>query len=358
MLACKVDLESPPPRTINIRQPGNVSMKIANPIDVSIIIVNWNTCELLRDCLRSLCTQRRADHCELIVVDNGSSDGSVEMVREEFGQVNLMASADNLGFAAANNLGMSMATGRYVLLLNSDTIVLDNAVEKTVAFADRYADTAVVGCRVLNPDLSLQNTCFMFPSILNLFLFSTYLYRLFPSSRFFGRERMTWWPRNDAREVDVVTGCYMLVRRAALDDVGPMDDQFFMYYEETDWCFRFKAKGWKNRFTPDAQIIHIGGASAGKLGAQRARIKSQSFIRFVSKHWSKPEAAVGILAFAFFYLVRLAVLLPKKLLVPNRQDEKLIESHWAGLKDVACYCRHYLWMKVNRRSDSSTSPAQ
>ena len=160
-------------------------------IDVSIIIVNWNTCDLLRQCLQSVYEQGSSNY-EVIVVDNASSDDSVNMVRREFSQVILLTNSVNRGFAAANNQGMALAKGRYVLLLNSDTIVLDRAIEKTVAYADRNPNTAVTGCRILNPDGTLQNSCFMFPSILNWFLFSTYLYRLFPRSRFFGREQMTW----------------------------------------------------------------------------------------------------------------------------------------------------------------------
>jgi GT2 family glycosyltransferase len=315
-------------------------MELAAPYEVTIVIVNWNTRELLFDCLRSIYTQAGVDDWEVIVVDNASADGSVDMVRSEFADVNLIASPSNLGFAAANNLAMSMARGRYVLLLNSDTVVLDDAISKTVAYADRYPDAAVVGCRILNPDLSLQNSCFMFPSLLNLLLFSTYLYRLFPNNRFFGREQMTWWLRDDAREVEVVTGCYMLVRREAIADVGLMDDQFFMYYEETDWCFRFIAKGWKNRFTPEGRIIHIGGASAAKLGAQRTRIKNRSFVRYVFKHWSRPRAAVGLLAFAFFYAIRLLFLVPKRFLQSSARDKLLIENHWAGLKDMLGFRKH------------------
>jgi GT2 family glycosyltransferase len=315
-------------------------MKREKSVDVSVLIVSWNTCDLLRDCLQSVYAGSGGATCEIIVIDNGSTDGSPEMVRREFGDVKLIANPDNLGFAAANNLGMTLATGRYVLLLNSDTIVLDNAIVTSVAHADRHPDAAVVGCRILNPDLSLQHSCFMFPSILNLLLFSTYLYRLFPNNRFFGREQMTWWKRDDAREVDVVTGCYMLVRKEAIDDVGPMDDRFFMYYEETDWCFRFKSKGWKNRFTPAAEIIHIGGASAVKLGAQRARIKNRSFVRYIFKHWSKPRAAVGLLAIAFFYAIRLVILVPKQLVHSSGQEEKLIQNHWVGLRDIMAYRRH------------------
>ena len=135
--------------------------------DVTIIIVNWNTRVILRDCLRSVYQNAGSVDFEVIVVDNASSDGSVEMVRAEFDKVQLIANSDNRGFAAANNQGMAVATGRYVLLLNSDTIVLDGAIAKSVAFADAHPDAAVVGCRVLNPDRSLQPTCFMYPSVLN-----------------------------------------------------------------------------------------------------------------------------------------------------------------------------------------------
>jgi GT2 family glycosyltransferase len=316
-------------------------------VDVSIIVVNWNTCCLLAQCLQSVQAQILSPDFEVIVVDNASTDDSREMVRRDFPQVKLIVNSENRGFSAANNQGIAVAQGRYVLLLNSDTIVLDKAIEKTVAFADRYPDTAVTGCRVLNPDRSLQITCFMFPSLLNWFLHSTYLCQLFPQNRFFGRERMTWWARNDEREVEVVTGCYMLVRRAAIDQVGMMDERFFMYAEETDWCFRFIANGWKIRFTPDAQIIHFGGGSAPKLGANRARVTNRSFVRYMFKHWSKPRAIAGVGMLTLFYSLRLAVLIPKQILIPDKQNDRLIENHWAGLKDVLAYNRHLTTQKMN-----------
>ncbi len=314
----------------------------ASPADVSVIIVNWNTSDLLRQCLHSVFAQTSSIECEVIVVDNGSTDGSVEMVRQEFPRVNLLANYENRGFAAANNQGIAIAKGRYVLLLNSDTIVLDRAIERTIAFADDHSDTAVTGCRVLNSDRSLQYTCFMFPSILNSLLLATYLPRLFPRSGFFGRERMTWWSRNDTREVDVVTGCYMLVRREAVDEVGLMDERFFMYAEETDWCYRFKAKGWKNRFTPGAEIIHIGGASAAKLGARHARLANDSFVRYMFKHWSRPRAVIGVYCIAVFYVTRLVVLLPNQLFGSHANNKRLIDHHWTGLKDILAYGRHRL----------------
>ena len=306
----------------------------STPADVSVIVVNWNTRELLRACLASTYAESPSLQLDVIVVDNGSSDGSVEMVREEFKHAILIANKDNRGFAAANNQGIAIARGRYVLLLNSDTIVLDRAIEKTVAFANQYTDTAVTGCRILNPDRTLQNSCFLFPSNLNWFLFFTYLYKLFPRSRFFGREQMTWWQRDDVREVDVVTGCFMLVNKKAIEAVGPMDEQFFMYAEETDWCYRFKRMGWKNRFTPSAEIIHIGGASAARLGARRAQLTNDSFTRYMFKHWSKPRAFLGVGMIAFFYFSRLLVLLPRQLFAPRVQDRRLLENHWVGLKHV------------------------
>jgi GT2 family glycosyltransferase len=179
----------------------------------------------------------------------------------------------------------------------------------------------------------------MFPSILNWFLFSTYLYKLFPRSRFFGREQMTWWRRDSSREVDVVTGCFMLVRRKAIDDVGVMDEGFFMYAEETDWCYRFKLNGWSNRFTPDGEIIHIGGASAAKLGACRATITNASFIRYMFKHWSRTRAFIGMCMILFFYGVRLLALIPKWMIGFSPRDERLFDNHWAGFKDVLMMVR-------------------
>ena len=309
----------------------------ANFCDVSIIIVSWNTQDLLRQCLRSIFAQTTKNNFEVIVIDNGSSDGSADMVQREFDRVRLLTNVENNGFAAANNQGISVAEGRYLLLLNSDTIILDHAIEKVVAFADVHPDAAVVGCRLLNPDHTLQISCFMFPSPLNLLLLSTGAAHFFPQSRFFGRERMTWWDRTDLREVDVVTGCFMLVRKKAIDEIGPMDERFFMYNEETDWCYRFKMKGWKNWFTADAEIVHIGGASAAKLGTRRAKLENSSFVQYMFKHWSKPLALIGLFLLGLFYILRLVVLVPMYLVMRREADRKLIEHFWAGLKNSLLY---------------------
>jgi len=274
-------------------------------MELSIIIVNWNTCKITCECLQFAYEQTVKSKIEVIVIDNASTDDSVRMIKEKFPQVILIENSKNRGFAAANNQGIAVAKGRYILLLNSDTVVLDNAIKKTVDFANSHPETAVVGCRVLNSDHTLQPTCFMFPSVLNMFLSSSYLYKLFPRNRFLGRERMTWWNRNDVREVDVVTGCFMLVRRKAIEQVGTMDEQYFMYGEETDWCYRFKQAGWKILFTPCAEIIHLGGQSSKKIVTEMGLQLRGSILQFIHKHRPRWEYVLACLLVWLFCTVRI-----------------------------------------------------
>lgn len=286
-------------------------------LDVSIIIVNWNTRDALRSCLQSIYRQAGEISFNVVVIDNASTDGSAEMVKAQFPQVTLIENMENRGFASANNQGITTAKGRYVLLLNSDTIVLNRAIAKMVSFADDNPEAGIVGCRVLNPDKSLQRTCFMFPSILNMLLSSSYLYKIFPRSRIFARERMTWWDRSDVQEVDVVTGCCMLARREAIEHVGLMDERFFMYGEETDWCYRFKKAGYKVLFTPGAEIIHLGGESSKQATMQTALLRRGSRLLFFKKHKGYVSYASACLLIALFFLLRipywlLMVLYPKK----------------------------------------------
>ena len=295
--------------------------------DASIIVVNWNTQGILRNCLKSIYGQDSDVDFEVIVIDNASTDGSAEMVKKDFPQVILIENSENLGFAAANNQGISIAKSRYILLLNSDTVILDKAIEKTVSFADAHPEAAVTGCRVLNPDQTLQPTCFMFPSILNMLLSSTYLYRVFPKSRFFGREQITWWDRDDTREVDVVTGCFMLVRREAIEQVGLMDEQFFMYGEETDWCYRFKEAGWKVMFTPCAEIIHLGGQSSKKIVTEMALQLRGSILQFINKHRPRWEYVLACLLVWLFCTVRIPFWFV--CFIFSRQDRKY---NWERMK--------------------------
>ena len=321
-----------------------------NDPDVAIVIVSWNTREILRDCLRSVYENAGTVDFQVIVVDNASTDGSAPMVATDFPRVQLIANTENRGFAAANNQGMALARGRYVLLLNSDTVVLDRAIEKAVAFADTHPEAAVVGCRVLNVDRTLQPTCFMFPSALNLLLSFTYAYKLFPKSRFWGRELMTYWDRNDIRQVDVVTGCFMLVRQEAIAQVGRMDDSFFMYAEETDWCYRFRAAGWKVMFVPSANIIHLGGASSRQVASKMRLQTSGSILYFLKKHKSRWEYVLGCLFTALFFLVRVPVWWVKGCLCRSERSHawRVARTYAAG---AAAACRGYEGLCVARRAE-------
>lgn len=292
-------------------------------VDISIIIVSWNTRDILYDCIKSTSSQTSDIDYETIVVDNASTDGSTEMVKTRFPQVVLIDNSENRGFAAANNQGIKVAKGRYVLLLNSDTVVLDQAIAKIVSFADDNPEAAVVGCRVLNPNGTLQRTCFMFPSLLNMFLSTAYLYKFFPRSRFFGREQMSWWNRDDVREVDVVTGCFMLVRREAIEPVGVMDERFFMYGEETDWCYRFKKAGWKILFTPDAEIIHLGGASSKQMKSEMVLQVRSSILHFFKEHRGVLSYELACLFVALFFLLRIPYWLARGVFSKNTRGSDL-----------------------------------
>lgn len=289
--------------------------------DVSIVIVNWNTRELLGACLESLYRETKTVSFEVIVVDNGSADGSRTMVRSMFPQVILIANVGNRGFAAANNQALAVATGRYVLLLNSDTNILERAVDRTIAFADAHPAAGVVGCRLLNPNGTLQHSCMLFPSLLSLVLSCAYLSRVFPRSRFFGRADMTWWPHDDVREVDVVKGCFLLVRRQVVEQVGHLDERFWLFAEETDWCYRIKQAGWKIMFTPSCEIVHVGGASTRKVSRVLILQLWGSILLFVRKHRSYPYYLLCCTVVSMLFASRILPCLAVGLVKPQRRDE-------------------------------------
>jgi GT2 family glycosyltransferase len=295
--------------------------------------VSWNTRAILRDCLRTIYAQTKTVPFEVIVVDNASHDGSAEMVKADFPQVVLLANTTNRGFAAANNQGIEVAQGRYVLLLNSDTLVLDGAIDKMVAFADEHPEAAAVACRVLNADRTWQPTAFMFPSALNLLLSALYLNKLLPRSRFFGRERMTWWNGLDMQAVEVVAGCFLLVRRAAVRQVGVLDESYFMYGEESDWCYRFHKAGWKVLYTPAAQIVHLGGASSVQIKGPMCLQLRASTLLFIRKHAGGASYIAACALVSLFFLLRLPLWLAKAAVSGPARAE-----HWQTVRTYAAGC--------------------
>jgi hypothetical protein len=229
--------------------------------DLSVIIVSWNTCGLLRDCLASV-ERHLADVAnDVIVVDNSSPDGSAEMVTAEFPDVHLIRNAENLGFGVANNQAMGVARGRWFLLLNSDTLLVDDSVSRLFKKVKDSRDIGVAQCRLFFPDGRLQYTAQRFPT-LGLALFEDLgLYKLAPR-RAPGILLRGYWKHDAERDVDWVIGAFMLVPRGVFEQTGGFDERLFMYGEDREWCYRIRTMGWRVRFYPDASIVHLGHASS------------------------------------------------------------------------------------------------
>lgn len=224
--------------------------------DLSICIVNWNVKELLKACLNSIYTNTKDISFEVTVVDNNSSDGSTEMIKNDFPQVKLIENSFNAGFTKANNQAIKIAQGNYIMILNPDTEVIDNALNKMVRFMESRRDCGALGCKLLNTDGSLQRSCRMFPSLEAMLYSSLFLDSLLPKSRLFGKYFMTWWDFNETREVDQPMGSALMLKKEVIDKVGLFDENIFIWFDEVDLCYRIKKAGWKIYFTPEAQIKH------------------------------------------------------------------------------------------------------
>lgn len=234
--------------------------------DLSVIIVNWNVRDLLRGCLRSLYDGPQGVTFEIFVVNNDSTDGSPEMMRREFPHVHLIQNVKNLGFARANNQAMKLSQGRYLLLLNPDTLILHDAVTKMVRFMDDHSEVGALGPKILTGEGQIDFRCARrFPSLGSELWEKTGLAARFPNNRLLGRHLMGDWDHEDCREVELLTGACLVVRREVIDQVGPLDEDFFLYGEDVDWCYRIKRAGWKIFYYPDAAIIHLGGQSSAPV---------------------------------------------------------------------------------------------
>jgi GT2 family glycosyltransferase len=231
---------------------------------LSIIIVNWNTRDITRNCLRSVGEHLSGMAYEVIVVDNASSDGSVEMIGAEFPDVRLIANDANLGFGRANNQAMRVARGEFFFLLNSDTVIFDEAIQRLVNFIATDAAIGIAGGKLLFEDRTLQSSCSRFPSIRTALLEDLMLYKFLPR-RLQGELLLGgYWPHDRARDVDAVWGAAMLVRREVFAQTGGFDERIFMYGEDLEWCMRVRDCGWRIAFTPAAAIVHLNHKSAEK----------------------------------------------------------------------------------------------
>ncbi|XOI99629.1 glycosyltransferase family 2 protein [Paenibacillus polymyxa] len=257
-------------------------------LDVSIIIVNFNTRQLTLDCLASVYASQTSYQYELIVIDNASHDGSVEAIREVYPDVKLIANQNNTGFAVANNQGMEVAKGRYILLLNSDTVVQPDTLHTMIYFMDRHPEMGASGCKVILPDGSLDKACKRgFPTPSASFYYAFGISRLFPDRPKFNQYQLGHLSPDDEYPVDCLVGAFMLVRRETIDQVGGLDETFFMYGEDIDWCYRIKEAGWGIFYYPRTYIVHYKGGSARRKPLKITYEFHRAMWVFHRKHYAK-----------------------------------------------------------------------
>ena len=242
--------------------------------DVAVVVVTYDAMPWIEQCLASVAG------AEVVVVDNGSSDETVGVVRERHPEVRVVE-AENRGLGASWNIGIRETRSRYVLLLNADAWLLGEALSRLVAFADTRSRAAVVAPRLLNPDGTLQRSVRGFPTLWRLATEYLFLRKLAPGTSALNAFYAGGFDHDEVREAEVVMGACMLVRRAAIDEVGPLDEDFFLFSEETDWCYRFRQAGWEVVFYPGAECVHVGGAAhGGRLFRENLR----GHLRFLKKH--------------------------------------------------------------------------
>jgi GT2 family glycosyltransferase len=230
--------------------------------NVSVIVVNWNAKRLLLECIRSILERNDGFLRDLIVVDNGSVDGSGEAVQSVSPLVRVIENKENLGFARANNLGVAHSSGEYLFFVNSDVVVSAGCIKELATYLEVNPSVAIVGPRLLNPDGSLQPSCKRRPTLWRSLCLSIGLHGMFPRNKYLCGEDMHYFAHDETIEAETLVGAFLGVRKAALDDVGLFDERFFFYGEEVDLCMRAKAAGWRVVFHPNAEATHLGGGSS------------------------------------------------------------------------------------------------
>ncbi|MFY0544172.1 glycosyltransferase family 2 protein [Brevibacillus sp. H7] len=255
-------------------------------MDLSIVIVNYNTCKLTCDAIQSVLRSDTSCRYEIIVVDNHSSDDSIDTISRLFPEVILIGNAANVGFARANNQAIRMASGRYILLLNSDTVIQPDTIQVMVSFMDQHPEVGASGCKVVLPDGRLDKACRRgFPTPVASFYYLSGLSRLFPKSARLNQYQLTHLDPDESYPVDCLVGAFMMVRRETIDQVGLLDEDFFMYGEDVDWCYRIKQAGWVIYYYPHTLITHYKGASSRRKPLKIIYEFHRAMYLFHKKHY-------------------------------------------------------------------------
>jgi GT2 family glycosyltransferase len=290
-------------------------------IDISVVIVGWNAKHYLELCLESLAKSRPRRSMEVLVVDNASTDGTVEMIEATFPWVKVIKSSENLGFAKGNNVAIRQAQGQYIALVNPDVIVFPGCLDGLADFLDQNPKVGNVGPRVFNPDMTMQSTCRRFPTLWNNFCSTTRLESLFKGNRFFAGEHMFYFPHDRTLAVDVIVGCFSMIRREAFETVGLLDEGLFMYGDDVDWCRRARNAGWEVMFYPGGQAIHDRGKITASYPVRFAVAQQRSVLHYWRKHHSFP-GVLGIRAIMLFHhFLRYTFSLLSSLVRPNKKAQ-------------------------------------
>lgn len=306
-------------------------------IDISLIILSWNDRQHLIECLESLSGGRKSRAMEVIVVDNASTDGSPDMVESKFPEVKLIRNDTNVGFPKGNNIGVAASQGRYLCLLNSDIKVLNDCLEILADQLDEHPNIGMIGPRIFYSNMTHQSSCRKFPTIWNNVCSATGLSKLFRNSGFFSGEHMFYFQGDRACDVDVLVGCFWMVRRRALDQFGLLDEGFFMYGEDVDWCKRCWQAGWRVSFYPGAQAIHYGGGSSSKNGSAWVEMTQQ---RSILRYWNKHHGSLGMLGIGTVLmasrLIRWSGAAINYVFKPIQRPDSLsrLQTNWACMRDL------------------------
>lgn len=282
-------------------------------LDLSIIIVTWNCKEYALNCLHSIFENPIICSYEIIVIDNNSSDMTVNAIQEEYPKVSIIKNSENKGFASANNQGIKQSSGRYILLLNPDTLVHKNSFDSMVQYLDEHPKIAALGPKILNEDGSQQFTGIRFPNNSNLFFETFFLDRIFPRSRIYGKHKSLFEDYTKPFNIDYAQGSALLLRRSVLDVVGLLDENYFMYFEETDLCYRIRKRGYDIMYFPGSSITHFGGEEEGHFTEKRLLYYHKSLVQFYHKNYSRPS--VFILKIIIMFRSALRIILWSMLLV-------------------------------------------
>ena len=255
-------------------------------IDVSIVIINYYSTELLEGCLYSIYKHTRGINFEIILVDNGSVAGELENFLTKYPGIKLIKNNTNNGFGAANNQGVELANGKYLLFLNNDTLLQENSIKQVFDYAESKKNNTIIGCKLLNEDKSIQKSVFDFPTLANVFTSNFFLYLLFPKSKYFNKYHLMNKGINRITEVEVVTGAFLFLPKTTFTMLGGFDERFFFYMDETDLCYRHKQNDRKVIYYPETSVIHFKGKSANGESWFKNKYQSISTIKFFQKHFT------------------------------------------------------------------------